>query len=205
MASSVNTPFGLQPIQRFGSSDYRGNLVVFEAPTTNALFLGDPVIRVTASGVAPGSGYDGAYQKVDLITAASNHKVTGAVVGFLGSSPNGAFFALSGTPGPAYKATNVAAQYVVVDTDPNSEYMVQCTGTPAATVVGQNTSLVSGTGSKVTGWSGWQASATTGTSATAQLTIMGFVPSADNLVGNKFAKLIVRLNLSTEATGVVGI
>ena len=205
MASSVNTPYGLQPIQRFGSADYRANLVVFEAPTTNALFLGDPVVRITASGVAPGTGYDGAFQKCDLVTAASNHKVTGAVVGFLGSSPNGAFLGFGLGNGPYYKATNIASQYVVVDTDPNSEYVVQCTGTPAATVVGQNTSLVSGTGSKVTGWSGWQASATTGTSATAQLTIMGFLPEADNLVGNKFAKLIVRINLSTEATGVVGI
>ena len=205
MAADPNTPYGLQPIQRLGSSQYRANLAVFAAPTTNALFLGDPVVRVTASGVAPGTGYDGAYQKCDLVTAASNHKITGAVVGFLGSSPNGAFLGFGLGVGPMYKATNVASQYVVVDTDPFSEYAVQCTGTPASTVVGQNTSLVSGTGSKVTGWSGWQASATTGNSATAQLTIVGFVPDPANKVGNQYAKLLVRLNYSTESTGVVGI
>lgn len=203
MANDPNVPWGLQPINRFGSSSYRGNLAVFAAPTTNALFLGDPVVRITATGVA--SGTDGTFQGVDLVTQASNHKITGAVVGFLGSSPNGAFLGFGLGKGPFYKATNTSGQYVVVDTDPNSEYVVQCTGTPAATCVGQNTSLVSGTGSKYTGWSGWQASATTGASATAQLTIMGFLPETGNVVGNKFPKLIVRLNYSTEAVGVVGI
>ena len=203
MANDPNTPFGLQPINRFGSSDYRANLMVFAAPTTNALFLGDPVIRITGTGVA--SGTDGTFQGVDLVTQASNHKVTGAVVGFLGSSPNGAFLGFGVGVGPFYKATNTAAQYVLVDTDPNSEYVVQCTGTPAATVVGQNTSLVTGIGSKFTGLSGWQAQRHGGNSATGQLTIMGFLPEVDNTVGNKFPKLIVRINLSTEATGVAGI
>jgi hypothetical protein len=204
MASDPNVPSGLQPIQRFGSASYRGNLAVFAAPTTNALFLGDPVVRVTATGVA--SGTDGAFQKVDLVAQASNHKMTGAVVGFLGTSPNGAFFAASGTPGPYYKVTNAPVQqYVLVDTDANSEYTIQCTGTPAATVVGQNTNLVTGTGSIYTGLSGWQASATTGVSATAQLTIMGFLQEVGNTVGNKFPKLIVRINYTTEAAGVVGI
>ena len=32
-----------------------------------------------------------------------------------------------------------------------------------------------------------------------------FLPEADNLVGNKFAKLIVRINYSTEIAGVVGV
>lgn len=203
MANNPNTPAGLQPINRFGSSPYRGNLAVFKAPTTNALFLGDPVIRITATGAA--SGTDGTFQGVDLVTQASNHKVTGAVVGFLGTSPNGAFLGFGLGVGPYYKATNASGQFVIVDTDPNSEYVVQCTGTPAATVVGQNTSLVTGTGSKFTGLSGWQASATAAASATGQLTIMGFLPEVDNVVGNKFPKLIVRINLSTEATGVVGI
>lgn len=205
MANDPNVPWGLQPINRYGSSSYRGNLTVFAAPTTNALFLGDPVIRIAASAVA--SGTDGTYQKVDLVTAGSGNKITGAVVGFLGTSPNGAFFGSSGSPGPKYKVTNAAVQeYVLVDTDPNSEFVVQCTGTPAATVVGKTCSLISGTGSAYTGWSGWQASATTATGGSgSQLIIMGFLPQEDNVVGNKFPKLIVRINNSTEAPGVAGI
>ena len=204
MATNTNVASGLRPIQRLGSSDYRGNLMVFAAPTTNALFLGDPVIRVAATAGNPGSGY-GVFQGVDLVTQASNHKVTGAVVGFLGASPNGAFLGFGLGVGPFYKATNTAGQYVVVDTDPQTEFTIQCTGTPAATVVGKNTNLVSGTGNKVTGYSGWQASATTGASATAQLTIVGFVPSVANVVNSQFAKLIVRINNTTEGAGTAGI
>lgn len=204
MATNTNVANGLQPIQRLGSSSYRGNLTVFEAPTTNALFLGDPVIRITAAAGNPGSGY-GVFQKVDLATAASNNKITGVVVGFLGSSPNGAFLGFGLGNGPFYKVTSKATQYVVVDTDPFSEYTIQCTGNPASTVVGRNTNLVSGTGSTVTGWSGWQASATVAASATAQLTIVGFVQDVSNIVGSQFSKLIVRINNTTEQTGLAGI
>ena len=48
-------------------------------------------------------------------------------------------------------------------------------------------------------------SATVATSATAQLRIQGFAQEVDNVVGNKFPKLIVRINYSTEALGVAGI
>lgn len=204
MANDPNVPWGLQPIQRFGSSSYRGNLQVFLAPTTNALFLGDPVIRIAASAVDSTNGW-GVYQKVDLVTAGTNHAITGAVVGFLGSNPNGAFLGFGLGQGPFYKVTNKATQYVVVDTDPFSEYVVQCTGTPAATVVGKNINLISGTGSTVTGWSGWQASATTATTNTWQLRVQGFVPDVSNVVGNKFPKLIVNINNSTEAVSVTAI
>jgi hypothetical protein len=184
---------------------YRGNLQVFLAPTTNALFLGDPVIRIAASAVDSTSGW-GVYQKVDLVTAGTNHAITGAVVGFLGSNPNGAFLGFGLGQGPFYKATNKATQYVLVDTDPNSTYTVQCTGTPAATVVGKNINLISGTGSTTTGWSGWQASATTATTSTWQLRVLGFLPEVTNIVGNKFPKLVVAINNSTELNqGLTGI
>lgn len=204
MATNVNSPYGFQPVQRLGAAGYRGETTVFAAPTTNALFLGDPVIRIAATAGNPGSGY-GVYQNVDLVTQASNHKVTGIVVGFLGSSPNGAFLGFGLGNGPMYKATNTSGQYVVVATDPQSEFAVQCTGNPAATVVGKNTSSVSGTGSKVTGWSGWQVSATTAASATAQFTIVGFLPEVDNVVGSQFSKLIVRINNTTEGANTAGI
>ena len=203
MANNVNTPWGLQPYQRKGSSEYRANATVYSvaAATTNALFLGDPVIKITAAADAT-YGYD----KVNLATAGTSNLITGVIVGFLGTSPNGAFFANSGTPGPMYKATNATAlQWVMVDDDPNSLFVVQCTGTPAATVVGRNTKLVSGNGNKVTGWSGWQCSATVGTGSTEQLQIVGFEQEVDNVIGNKFPKLIVRINQSTEGLAATGI
>lgn len=203
MALDPNTPFGLQPYQRFGSSSYRANAKVYyvAAATTNPMFLGDPVIKQAASADTT-YGYDA----VKIATAVSNNKITGVIIGFLGTNPNGAFFGASGAPGPYYKATNAAlAQWVLVDDDPSSLYVVQCTGTPASTVVGKNTNLVSGNGSKFTGWSGFQASATVATSATAQLRIEGFLQEVDNVIGNQFPKLIVRINNSTEALGQAGV
>ena len=111
-----------------------------------------------------------------------------------------------GAPGPFYKATSAAtAQYLLVETNPAALFTVQCTGNPAATVVGKNTNLVSGNGGTTTGWSGWQASATVATSATAQLNIVGFLQEVDNAVGSANSKLIVRINNSTEIPGAAGI
>ena len=199
MANNPNTPFGGQPYQHNGGVVYRAQATVYSvaANTTNAMFLGDPVIKVTASADAT-HGYDA----VNLATATSNNKITGFIVGFLGTDPNGALFGTSGAPGPYYKATNSPVlQYVLVDDDAKDNFIIQCTGTPAATVVGRNTNLVSGNGSVYTGWSGMQCSATTGTSSTAQLRIIGFAQEVDNVIGNKFPKLIVNINNSTEAAG----
>ena len=199
MANNPNVPSGMQPYQHGGSVSYRANATVYSvaANTTNPMFLGDPVIKQAASADTT-HGYDG----VNLATAVSNNKITGVIVGFLGTDPNGAFFGASGAPGNYFKATNSPVlQYVLVDDDAKSNFVIQCTGTPAATVVGKNTNLVSGNGSKVTGWSGWQCSATVATSATAQLRIIGFLQEVDNVVGNKFPKLIVNINNSTEAAG----
>lgn len=203
MATNTNVPWGLQPYQNRGSEDYRARANVYYVPanTTNAMFIGDPVIKTAASADTT-YGYDG----VNIITAGSSNKITGMIVGFLGTNPNGAFFGASGAPGQYYKASNAAAaQWVLVDDSPNSLFVVQCTGNPAATVVGKNANLVSGQGNKTRGWSGWQVSATTGTSANAQVQIVGFVQDVSNVIGSQFPKLIVRINQSTEGVGATGI
>jgi hypothetical protein len=208
MASNNNTPFGLQPLQSAGDS-YRPNTQVFyvAANTAAAFFLGDPVIKSAAS--ADANGIDG----VVLATAGSTNKITGIVVGFLGGNAGnfpggstGGFFANSGTPGPFYKATSAAtAQYLLVETNPYALFVAQCSGNPASTVVGKNANLVSGNGSAYTGWSGWQVSATTGTSSSAQVSIVGFLQEVDNVIGSANSKLIVRLNQSTELSPATGV
>ncbi len=203
MANNPNTPYGCQPLQGVASAEYRAGARVYYVPaaTTNAMFLGDPVKKTSASADTT-YGYDG----VNLATAGTNNAITGFIVGFLGTSPNGALFGASGAPGPYYKATNAAAaQWVLVDDSPNSLFVVQCTGTPAATVVGRNVNLISGTGSKTTGWSGWQVSATVATTSTWQLQIVGFLQDVSNVIGNKFPKLIVRINNSTEGLAATGV
>ena len=203
----ANNPYSLQGIQPYqGNSpggDYRATAKIYYVPaaTTNAMFLGDPVIKTNASADTT-YGYDGC----NLATAGTNHAITGFIVGFLGTSPNGALFGASGSPGPYYKATNAAAaQWVLVDDSYNSLFTVICTGTPASTVVGRNVNLISGNGSKYTGWSGWGCSATVATTSTWQMQIVGFAQETVNVIGNKFPKLIVRLNNSTEGLAATGI
>lgn len=203
MANNVNAPYGFQPTQTRNSADYRPNAQVYvlAANVTNAIFLGDPVIKTATSSDATHG-----YETVILATAASANKITGIVTGFLGSDPSGAFFANSGTPGPFFKATNLATKmWVQVDTSTDTLFAVQCTGTPTASAVGKNCNGVAAQGGKTTGWSGWQVSATTTTNAAAQFQIMGFVQDVSNVVGNKFPKLLVRINNSTEVPGAIGI
>jgi len=204
--ANPNIAWGLQPYQRKGSASYRANAAVYYIPanTTNAMFVGDPVIKVTSS--ADANGYDG----INLATAGTNHAITGVIVGFLGSSPNGAFFANSGTPGPMYKATSLAtAMYALVDDDPNSLFVVQSNdsgGNLAVTAVGKNANLASGTGSRYTGWSGWQLAANqVATTSTYQVNIVGFEQEVDNTPGAAHGKVIVRINNSTEVAGSAGI
>lgn len=203
MANNSNVASGFRPIQNEFSADYRpaARVCYIPANTTNAIFLGDPVIiGTTTTNLGKG------YPSVNLATAGSSHSVSGHVVGFLGSDPNGAFFANSGTPGPMYKASNqTTAWWCLVDDSYQSLFQVQCTGTPTAAIVGHNVNAISGQGSKYTGWSGWQVSATATNLAGTQYRVVGFVQDTANVIGNKFPKLIVRLNQSTEAPATAGV
>ncbi len=211
--ANPNTPQGLVAVQRNGSAEWRNNLSVYQvaANTTAAMYVGDPVIKVTSS--ADVNGING----VVLATAGTNHAITGAIQGFLGTGvaqlgqPGAAsFFGLSGTPGPAYKPANATAvYYVLVSDDPNQLYAIQSNdsgGAPAATVVGKNANLATGSGSQYTGWSGWQLAANQiATTSTYQVNIKGFLPEIDNLPGSAHAKLLVTLNNDTEVPPATGI
>lgn len=215
MATNPATPYGLQPIQIQGAKDWRDSCTVYYVPaaTTNAMYVGDPVIKLAAS--ADVNGING----VNLAAAGSSNRITGVIVGFqgkgttqLGSYNPGSLFGLSGNPGPAYKPANDAsAWYVLVADDPQTVFAIQSNdsgnGTaPAATIVGKNANLVAGAGSIYTGWSGWQLnSASTGTAANAQLNIIGVLPEPDNVAGSVNCKFIVRLNQPTEVNAVAGI
>ena len=70
---------------------------------------------------------------------------------------------------------------------------------------GRNVNLVSGTGSTITGISGWQLnSSTLATTATLQMKVIRGLEQADNNVTLANAKWLCRINLSalTNPTGV---
>ena len=208
-----NTPQGLVPIQSRTAQQWRDSVHLYSVPanTTNAMYVGDPVIKLAAS--ADVNGIDG----VNLATAGSSNRITGVIVGFqgkgttqLGNYNPGSLFGLSGNPGPAYKPANdTSVWYVLVMDDPTTEFYVQSNdsgGAPASTIVGKNANLASGAGSIYTGWSGWQLAANqVGTSANAQLNVVGVLPEADNVAGSANCKFVVRINQSTEVNAATGI
>lgn len=210
--ANTNAPAGLQLVQRDGAADFRASLTMFyvKANTTNAMYVGDPVIKLSAG--ADVNGVDG----VNLATAGSTNKITGVICAFAGVGTaqlgitNPSLFALSGTPGPAYKPANAtSAYYVMVCTDPQAVYSIQSNdsgGAPASTIVGKNANLASGAGSQYTGWSGWELAANSvGTSVNAQLQIVGALQEPDNILGSANADFLVRINQSTETPPATGI
>lgn len=211
--ANPNTPYGLNLIQVDGAKDFRASAVTYKVATatTNAIYVGDPVIKVTAS--ADVNGVNGC----NLATAGTGNKITGVVVGFLGvgtaqlsSQWSPSFFGLSGTPGPAYKPANaVGVYYVQVVEDPDALYSIQSDdggGDPAATIVGRNANLASGAGSAYTGWSGWLLDVSTAaTTASNQMQVVGVLPEIDNVAGTTQAnaKFLVRINQSTVRNNAV--
>lgn len=214
MASNVNTPYGLVPVQRLDGAEWVNSLRVYFVPAANthALYVGDPVIKVTGS--ADTNGVNG----VDLASAGSSNKITGVVCGFVGSctagTANPSLFGSSGTPGALFRPASTGLDYyVLVNDDPEAQFYIQendnsggVAGTPLpVTAVGKNANLVSGSGSAFTGWSGWMLDANAvATSATNQLRIIGFAPPP-NVAASAFSKVIVQINLHTELPNSAGI
>lgn len=210
--ANPNTPYGLQPIQRLDGAAYRASARLYFVPAanTNALYVGDPVIKTHAS--ADTNGIPG----VDLASAGTGNQITGVVVGFYGTCTAGTgaygqFFGLSGTPGPAYRpATTSLDYYVLVNDDPEASFAVQCNdagGVPAVTaLVGLNANLASGAGSVYTGLSGWQLTPTgAATTNTLQLRVIEVLREVDNVGGSANAKYVVQINQHTELPHQAGI
>jgi hypothetical protein len=211
MPSNPNTPFGLQPYQRKGSASYRANTHMYYIKNgdSSAYYLGDPVKRIATPTSANG------IPTVTLASAGTSNLITGVIVGFVGAgpatamAPQGSFFPASGSPGPLHiAANNTTGYFVMVDDDPQTEYIIQANATQLATTVGKNANLASGTGGAYTGWSGWLLdSSTTGTQSTKQVQIIDILQEPDNVVGagRNYSKFIVRINQSTEGLAATGI
>lgn len=215
-AINPNTPYGLQPLTRLDGAVWRNSGRVYYVPAgnTNALFVGDPVVKIT------GSADTGGVNGVDLCSAGSTNKITGVVIGFKGACAAGAgsgAASLFGLPtGNTFRpATTTQDWYVIVNDDPEALWQIQAdanfggvTGTAMpVTVAGKNINLLAGTGSAFTGWSGWQANSNTppATGATLQLNIVSIITDAQNQAVAQFQKLAVRLNISTETNLQAGI
>ncbi len=181
-----NAPLGLLPARHANGSSWAGECRPYFVPATDAtaLYIGDPVILA-------GSSDSKGVPTATRATAGATNRITGTVVGFVPSSTivaNG------------FRAASTA-EYILVADGEELLYEVQedaVGGALPLTAVGLTADLIAGSPSGRR--SGWQLdSSTAGTGATLQVRIVEFVQREDNEPGNANAKVLVRLNLPTEA------
>ena len=132
--ANANNPRGLIPVRYRSGAPYNGGYNTYYVPATNgtAMFIGDPVIAVTAASDANG------IPTVTHAAGGSGTYITGAVVGFVSAGDP----AVTRTQdlGP-YRAASVAA-YVMVADDPDLLFEIQEDGLGGAMGVGDRKSVV---------------------------------------------------------------
>lgn len=187
--ANFNQPRGLTALKDAGSKGETGGLETFYVPASDgtALYIGDPVVKNGSSDAAGVAG---------VIRASAGGPITGVVEGFM---PDGT------TNMVGYRAASTAA-YVLVRTDPNTLFEIQDTaGSIVAADVGLNVDMTMTAGSAYTKRSGVTVdNATKATTATLALKIVGLRQIPNNDFG-AYAKLVVKINRSTEASASAGI
>ena len=196
--ANANKPSGLSPVQYLNGAPWNGQARLYSVAYNygSALYIGDPVIL---SGTSDTNGVPG----VTLATAGDANPVVGAVVGVgryesLIANPNN----LNITYFPSGGDGVNSPWYVMVADDPNIIFEAQDIGSStqlAATNIGENINLKSGTGNGfISGWGIDNGSH--GTTATYQCKLMGLVRTSDNAFG-QYAKFLVKINNHFYGTG----
>lgn len=191
--ANVDNARGLVPVRNAHGGAYNCAARAYTARSdyATALFIGDPVVK---SGLADATGRPGCV----LATAGATNGITGVVVGF----EDAASMQLG------YGAASTQRTVLVAD-DPNLLFEIQEDSVGAATAladVGLNVDLVAAAGSTANRTSGWMAdSSTKAVGATLQLKIVGFQERADVEPAVAKSKLLVKINLHTEAPNTAGL
>lgn len=190
--ANVSSPCGLRPIMGLGGGRFTSSVQQCFVPATDgtALYIGDPVIF---KGTASADGYP----TVGIASAGGGAYVSGVVVGI---SPDPLF------PTTLYRAASTA-RYLLVEVG-NVVFEIEEDGIGGAlglAGVSSNADLISGSGSAVTGLSGWLLDSSTSTTTnTLQLRVYGFVDRIGNDPTLVSAKVQVLINLRSYAntTGI---
>lgn len=195
--ANANKPFGLRPIGHLDGSPWNGQVNIYNivAAYGTALYIGDPVI---SNGTADTNGVPG------IAIYGGTGAIRGVIMG-LGKFEGGAYVNPSNLDITYRPASDAATWYAAVVDDPSVVFEVQenSNGTQlAATEVGLNTVLKSGTGNGFI--SGWQLSsvtdATPATTATLAIRLLGLVRRPNNAFG-AYAKWRVKINVHELGTG----
>ncbi len=205
--ANANVAKGLIPYRRTTAEPYNGAANIYYVPVGygTAIYVGDPIHIVTATadlqGI-PGVGIVTAGNGTD--SGIATYGIIGAMVGIVsGGEPVVAVT----RDLPVYHPASTAG-YILVSDDPDMLYMVQENGNMGTGTIGavagpgKNVDLVSGTGSTVTGYSGWTIGSASLSTNALQMRVMRMLEQADNALGTN-AKWLCRINLNqlTNTTG----
>jgi hypothetical protein len=188
--ANTDGAFGLRPVKGKGG-EFQQNLYGI-VPGSTALYVGDPV-KLDSTGTSAG------LQTVDIAGD------TGALVGAIT-----AIFDDTGFPAKYYPGGSETGYTCLVADNPMQEFVVQEDSGGAALTqadIGLNTNLLAGSGSTMTGRSGWELdSSDKNTTATLQVRILRLYDSPDNAIGDN-AKWVVRINnhQNSAGTGAAGV
>ena len=174
--ANTDAAFGLRPIRHLNGSPWNGvtQRCLVEDSYATAVFIGDPVI---VTGVA-GSDDTSGLPVVNVASAGDGNRIYGVVVSCEVNPDNLTYKHIPASTGG----------YVNVCNDPDVVFAIQddAGATLDGGSISDNALLASGTGSTVTGLSGWELDATnTPTSdASYQVLILDIYKAPDNALGD---------------------
>jgi hypothetical protein len=206
--ANINVARGLVPYSRFDGSVWNGSGNIYYVHSTygSNIFVGDPLVTHSASNDS------GGIPAVQL--GAVGSPIIGVMLGVIdGGQVANTQIAVERNL-PVYHQSSTG-QYILVCDDPNVLFWIQDDGGTQATAAnlwpGKNAALTSGSGSTVTGYSGWQLSAASvATSSALDLKIMRALNQADNAISQSAntttnAKWLVKLNNHQYANQEAGV
>lgn len=178
--ANVNAPFGLRPVRYAWGAPYNGACnLYFATGATGAIYIGDPVVLAGSANTSAVQGYEaGTLPTVTVAADGDGDPIHGVCIGVLAVT----------NQSTTYRADSTDRIIMVAD-DPNLVFEVQTDTAStdwAATDVGSYANLLVGTGSTVTGLSGWTADTTDGPSTTDvsnQLLVMRLSSRTGNAIG----------------------
>lgn len=189
--SNTNNPFGLRLIKMLTGDSGNVSIRRYRVSDSNALYLGDPVERVTSSSqlASPLLNQVDGTEFVKRAAGADNQMILGVVIGFVFDPANLAANYITAAAATAYQND------VLVCDDPNAIFEIQSDVTGIAyTDLGKNCLMTVTAGSTTTGVSKCVA---TGAAADASypLLIMGFSKDPKNdITSAPYVKIVVKIN-----------
>jgi len=183
--ANVDAAFGFVPIRHLSGNGYsRANKYTITSGLSEDIFTGDLVI-ITADGV------------ITPHTATEVNNI-GVFAGVSYTASDGSYvytqYFPSGTTGSDFIA--------YVYDDPYTVFKVQSAGSPAQTNIGNCADVVAGTGSTITGQSGFELSGTM-SNGTATCKILGLYEGPENAFGtNAIMEVLINEHLLKDSAGI---